>query len=77
MKISIALAVTVGVVAAFGQSFEVATIKMTDPAFGGILAGFPPGRFEARGFTLKDLVGMAYQLDNRQVAERCWRIGSG
>lgn len=71
-KILLFPAFTFGVAAAFGQtrpSFEVATIKLTDPAFGGILAGFPPGRFEARGFTLEDLVGMAYQVDNRQIAD--------
>jgi hypothetical protein len=35
-------------------SFEVATIKLTDPNFGGILVGFPSGRFSARGFTGRD-----------------------
>lgn len=50
-------------------SFEVATIKLTDPNFGGILVGFPSGRFSARGFTLKDLIGFAYDVDNRQIVE--------
>lgn len=49
--------------------FEVATIKPTDPNFGGILVGFPGGMFSARGFTLKDLVGLAYDVDNRQIVE--------
>jgi uncharacterized protein (TIGR03435 family) len=50
-------------------AFEAATIKPTDPAFGGILVGFPGGSFSARGFTLRDLVAFAYELDNRQVVD--------
>jgi uncharacterized protein (TIGR03435 family) len=50
-------------------SFEVATIKPTDPAFGGILVGMPNGQFSARGFTLRDLISFAYSMDNRQVVD--------
>jgi uncharacterized protein (TIGR03435 family) len=55
----------------FGQvpSFEVATIKLTDPSFpGAVIGGFRFGRFSAQGFTLKDLIAYAYDVDNRQVA---------
>lgn len=50
-------------------SFEAATIKLTDPAFGGILVGMPGGNFSARGFTLRDLIAFAYSMDNRQVVD--------
>lgn len=49
------------------KSFEVATIKPTDPNFGGILVGFPGGTLSLRGFTLKDIIGLAYEVDNRQI----------
>jgi uncharacterized protein (TIGR03435 family) len=49
------------------KAFEVATIKLTDPNFGGILIQFPGGNLSLRGFTLKDLVGFAYEIDSRQV----------
>ena len=49
-------------------SFEVATIKRTDPTFPGtVVGGFRVGRFSAQGFTLKDLIGYAYDVDNRQI----------
>ncbi len=50
-------------------SFEVATIKRTDPNFAGfVVGGFRAGRFSAQGFTLKDLIGYAYDVDNRQIS---------
>ena len=49
------------------QSLEVATIKLTDPAFPGILVQFPGGTLSLRGFTVKDIISYAYNLDNRQV----------
>jgi uncharacterized protein (TIGR03435 family) len=49
------------------MAFEVATIKSTDPAFGGILIQYPAGTLSLRGFTLRDLIGFAYDLDNRQI----------
>lgn len=58
---------------AFGQApsapkaFEVATIKLTDPAFGGILIQFPGGTLSLRGFTLKDIIAFAYSVDSRQI----------
>ena len=73
--LSVALALTVLVsIPGFAQteapaSFEAATIKLTDPAFGGILVGFPGGAFSARGFTLRDLISFAYSMDNRQVID--------
>jgi uncharacterized protein (TIGR03435 family) len=49
-------------------AFEVATIKPTSPDFRGILISFPGGRFSGQGFTLRDLIGYAYDADNsRQV----------
>ena len=48
-------------------AFDVATIKLTDPNFGGILIGFPGGSLSLRGFTIKDIIGYAYDLDNRQI----------
>lgn len=57
---------------AFGQApagpkFEVATVKPTDPNFGGILIQLPGGTLSLRGFTLKDIISFAYDVDNRQV----------
>ena len=49
------------------KTFKVATIKPTDPNFGGILVGFPGGTLSLRGFTIKDIVGLAYDVDNRQI----------
>jgi uncharacterized protein (TIGR03435 family) len=51
-----------------GPVFEVATIKPTDPAFGAILMSLKGGRFSATGFTLKELIAFAYQVDSRQIA---------
>jgi uncharacterized protein (TIGR03435 family) len=48
-------------------SFEVATIKPTDPSFGGILIRLTGGKFSATGFTLKDLIAFAYAVDNSQI----------
>jgi len=50
-----------------GKSFEVATVKLTDPNFGGILIQMPGGTLSLRGFTIKDLIGFAYDMDNRQI----------
>jgi uncharacterized protein (TIGR03435 family) len=50
------------------SEFEVATIKLTDPNFGGIVLRLGGGRFAATGFTLKDLVAFAYAVDNSQIA---------
>jgi uncharacterized protein (TIGR03435 family) len=47
--------------------FEVATIKPTDPSFGGILMRLTGGKFSATGFTLKDLIAFAYAVDNSQI----------
>lgn len=50
------------------SSFEVATIKLTDPNFRGILVQTPgPGTVAFRGFTISDLIGYAFEVDNRQV----------
>jgi uncharacterized protein (TIGR03435 family) len=49
------------------MAFEVATIKPTDPSFDSILIDVPGGTLSARGFTLKDLIGFAYDLDDRQI----------
>jgi uncharacterized protein (TIGR03435 family) len=51
-----------------GSEFEVATIKLTDPNFGGIVLRLGGGKFAATGFTLKDLVAFAYAVDNSQIA---------
>jgi uncharacterized protein (TIGR03435 family) len=56
---------------AFAQApvvFEVATVKPTDPAFGGIVMRLAGGRFSATGFTLKDLIAFAYEVDIGQIA---------
>src|SRR5262249_34420721 len=50
------------------KEFEVATIKLTDPNFGGILIQLPaPDTLSLRGFGVKDIIGFAYNVDNRQV----------
>jgi uncharacterized protein (TIGR03435 family) len=48
-------------------AFEVATIKLTDLDFGGMLVNFRGDTFSARGYTLTDLIGYAYNMDNRQI----------
>ncbi len=49
-------------------SFEVATVKRTDPNFpGSVVGGFRLGKFSAQGFTLKDLIGYGYDVDIRQI----------
>jgi uncharacterized protein (TIGR03435 family) len=56
---------------AFAQApvvFEVATIKPTDPAFGGIVMRLGGGRFSVTGFTLRDLIAFAYAVDVSQIA---------
>lgn len=47
--------------------FEVVTIKPTDPAFGGILIRLTGDKFSATGFTLRDLIAFAYQVDVSQI----------
>ena len=70
--VSVSLAILIAV-AAFAQgpaspkAFEVATIKLTDPNFRGIGIGYPAGTLALRGFTLRDIIGFAYDMDNRQV----------
>jgi uncharacterized protein (TIGR03435 family) len=69
--LSTALAILISL-SAFGQTpagpkFEVATVKLTDPNFGGILIQFPAGTLSLRGFTLKDIIGFAYDADSRQI----------
>lgn len=49
-------------------SFEVATIKPTDPSFGGILIRLTGGKFSATGFTLRDLIAFAYAVENSQIS---------
>jgi uncharacterized protein (TIGR03435 family) len=48
-------------------AFDVATIKPTNPEFGGMLIQFPAGTLSLRGFTLKDIISFAYDVDVRQV----------
>jgi len=48
-------------------AFDVATIKLTDPAFGGILIRLSGGKFSATGFTLKDLIAFAYSMELSQI----------
>lgn len=48
-------------------SFEVATIKPTDPAFKGKGFGGPPRRFQTRGTTLNDLIMFVYSVNTKQV----------
>jgi uncharacterized protein (TIGR03435 family) len=57
----------IGQTPAAKKSFEVATIKLTDPNFGGILIQFPAGTLSLRGFTLQDIISFAYGVDNRQI----------
>jgi uncharacterized protein (TIGR03435 family) len=49
-------------------SFEVATIKLTDPKFQGKGFGGPPGHFGTRGTTLNDLLMFAYNVHTRQIS---------
>jgi uncharacterized protein (TIGR03435 family) len=49
-------------------SFEVATIKLTDPKFEGKGFGGPPGHFGTRGTTMDDLLMFAYKLHPRQIS---------
>jgi uncharacterized protein (TIGR03435 family) len=49
-------------------SFEVATIKPSDPNQQGKGFGGPPGRFRTRNTTLDDLVMYAYGVHTKQIA---------
>jgi len=54
--------------AASTKTFEVASIKLTDPSFTGTLIQTSgPGRVAFRGFTLGDLIGFAFDVDKRLV----------
>ncbi len=49
-------------------SFEVATIKPTDPSYGGgILIRLAGGKFSATAFALRDLIVFAYVVDSSQI----------
>jgi uncharacterized protein (TIGR03435 family) len=48
-------------------SFEVATIKPTDPAFKGKGFGGPPRRFGTRGTTLNDIIMFVYGVNTKQI----------
>ena len=49
-------------------SFEVATIKPTNPSYGGgILIRLTGGKFSATAFTLKDLITFAYAVNSSQI----------
>jgi uncharacterized protein (TIGR03435 family) len=48
-------------------SFEVATIKPTDPAAKGKGFGGPPRRFQTRGTTLNDLMMFVYGVNTKQI----------
>ncbi len=48
-------------------SFEVATIKLSDPNAPGKGFGGPPGKFQTRNTTLNDLIMFAYQLQTKQI----------
>lgn len=49
-------------------SFEVATIKLSDPNAPGKGFGGPPGKFQTRNTTLNDLIMFAYQVQTKQVS---------
>ena len=49
-------------------SFEVATIKVSDPNAPGKGFGGPPGRFNTRNTTLADLIMFAYGVHTKQIA---------
>jgi uncharacterized protein (TIGR03435 family) len=56
-------------VLATAQSFEVISIKPSDPATNGTRVGIAPGGiFQARGVTLKDLIQQAYDVRDFQIS---------
>lgn len=58
-----------GALLASAQSFEVASIKPSDPAVPGMRIGIEPGGiFSARGVTLKNLITQSYELQDFQVS---------
>ncbi len=63
--VTIALAVAL----ATAQSFEVISIKPSDPAATGTRVGIAPGGiFQARGVTLKGLIQQAYDVRDFQIS---------
>jgi uncharacterized protein (TIGR03435 family) len=48
-------------------SFDVATIKLSDPASRGKGFGGPPGHFQTRNTTLNDLMMYAYRVHTKQL----------
>jgi len=54
---------------ATAQTFEVISIKPSDPATNGTRVGIAPGGiFQARGVTLKDLIQQAYDVRDFQIS---------
>jgi len=54
---------------ASAQSFEVVSVKPSDPAANGTHVGIAPGGiFQARGVTLKDLIQQAYEVRGFQIS---------
>lgn len=65
-----------GAGAGFGQSFEVATVKLHDPQSPVTLAnGYSPGRLTATG-SLRDLMRLAYGVQDTQIAGGAGWTGS-
>lgn len=65
------LLVTIAFAAALAtaQSFEVISIKPSDPAANGTRVGIAPGGiFQARGVTLKGLIQQAYDVQDFQIS---------
>ena len=48
-------------------SFEVATVKPSDPAQQGKGFGGPPRKFQTRNTTLNDLIAFVYSLNSKQI----------
>jgi bla regulator protein blaR1 len=63
------MAAALASLSAAAQSFEVVSVKSSDPATPGTQVGLAPGGiFQARGITLKDLMQQAYEVLDFQIS---------
>jgi bla regulator protein blaR1 len=63
------MAAALASLSAAAQSFEVVSVKSSDPATPGTQVGLAPGGiFQARGITLKDLTQQAYEVLDFQIS---------
>lgn len=67
MKIGPALLLCLSAGAAYGQQFDVASVKRSSPNTPGVVYHMPSGRFKAEGMTLLYLIAFCYDIDADRI----------